>query len=86
MARYEIEISRTAEKQLSRLPRADQERVVRAMLALADDPLPRGARKLSGYDDVFRVRVGRYRVLYSVSERALIIVVLKVGHRGDIYR
>ena len=86
MARYEIEISRTAEKQLRRLPRDDQERVARAMLALADDPFPRGARKLSGYDDVFRVRTGRYRILYSVSELALIVVVLKVGHRRDIYR
>ena len=86
MARYEIEISRTAEKQLRKLPRADQVRVVRTMQALADDPFPRGARKLSGYDDVFRVRTGRYRILYSVSERRLVIVVLKVGHRRDVYR
>ena len=86
MARYEIEISRTAEKQLRGLPRADRIRVVRTMRALADDPFPRGARKLSGYDDVFRIRTGRYRILYSVSERRLVIVVLKVGHRRDIYR
>lgn len=86
MARYEVEISRTAERQLRRLPRADQVRVARAMLALADNPLPRGARKLSGYDDVFRVRTGRYRILYSVVERTLVIVVLKVGHRRDVYR
>ena len=86
MARYEVEISRTAERQLRRLPRTDQVRVARAILALGDDPFPRGARKLSGYDDVFRVRTGRYRILYSVSERALFIVVLKVGHRSDVYR
>ena len=86
MARYEIEISRTAEKQLRRLPRADQVRVVRTIRVLADDPLPKGARKLSGYDDVFRVRTGQYRILYSVSERKLVIVVLKVGHRRDVYR
>ena len=86
MARYEIEISRTAEKQLRRLPRADQVRVVRTIRVLADDPLPRGARKLSGYDDVFRVRTGQYRILYSVSERKLVIVVLKVGHRRVVYR
>ena len=86
MARYEVEISRTAERQLRKLPRADQARVARVMLALADNPFPRGTRKLSGYDDVFRVRAGRHRILYSVSERALIIVVLKVGHRKDVYR
>ena len=86
MARYEVEISRAAEKQLRRLPRADQVRVVQKMLALADDPFPEGARKLSGYDDVFRVRTGRYRILYSVSERTLVVAVLKVGHRKDVYR
>lgn len=86
MASYEIEISRTAEKQLKKLPQADQRRVARAMLALADDPFPRGSRKLVGYEDVFRVRVGRYRILYSVSEKSLIILVLKIGHRKAIYR
>ena len=86
MTSYEVEISRSAEKQLRKLPRPDQERVASAMLALATDAFPRGARKLSGYDDVYRVRVGRYRVLYSVSDTALIVIVLKVGHRRDVYR
>ncbi len=86
MARHEVEISRTAERQLRKLPRADQARVARVMLALSDNPFPRGTRKLSGHDDVFRVRAGRYRILYSVSETRLIIVVLKVGHRRDVYR
>jgi mRNA interferase RelE/StbE len=67
MASYEIEITRTAEKQLRRLGRGDQQRLVKAIVALADQPFPRGARKLSGYDDVHRIRVGRYRILYSVS-------------------
>ena len=86
MARHEIEISRTAERQLRNLQREDQKRVARAMLALADDPYPRGVRKLAGHDDVFRIRTGRYRILYSVSPRALVIVVLRVGHRKDVYR
>ncbi len=86
MGRHEVEVSRTAEKQLRRLPRGDQERVVRRMLLLADDPFPQGARKLTGYDDVYRVRVGRYRILYSISRHRLVIVILKVGHRRDVYR
>ena len=86
MASYEIEISRTAEKQLRRLPRGEQERLARAMVALGDEPLPRGSTKLSGYDDVYRIRVGRYRILYSVASRRLVIVILKIGHRRDIYR
>ncbi len=86
MARYSIEISRTAERQLNKLNGDDQRRVVRAILALADDPRPQGSRKLTGYDDVFRIRVGRYRVLYSVSGKKLVIIILKIGHRKDVYR
>lgn len=86
MASYDLEISRTAEKQLKRLPRAEQQRIVRAMLNLAIDPRPHGSRKLIGYEDVFRIRVGRYRVLYSIATQRLIIIILKVGHRRDIYR
>ena len=86
MARYNIEISRTAEKQLKQLGRDDQRRVARAILALVDDPRPQGSRKLTGYDDVFRIRVGRYRVLYSVSGKKLVIIILKIGHRKDVYR
>jgi mRNA interferase RelE/StbE len=86
MASYKIEISRTAEKQLKKLPPTDQRRVAKVILTLAEDPFPRGSRKLSGYEDVFRVRVGRYLVLYSVSQKSLIIIILKIGHRKDIYR
>jgi mRNA interferase RelE/StbE len=86
MASYEIEISRTAERQLKKLVGEEQPRVVRALLALADQPRPRGSRKLTGYDDVFRIRVGRFRVLYSVSDTRLVIFILKIGHRKDIYR
>ncbi len=86
MGQHEVEVSRTAEKQLRKLPREVQERLVRRMLLLAEDPFPQGARKLTGYDDVYRVRVGRYRILYSVSRRRLVIIILKVGQRKDIYR
>jgi mRNA interferase RelE/StbE len=85
MASYEIEISRTAEKQLKKLSEEDQLRVARAVLALGEEPRPRGSRKLSGYDDVFRIRVGRFRVLYSVAESRLVVLVLKIGHRKDVY-
>ncbi len=84
MAGYEIEISRTAEKKLKKLPEAQQLRVVRAILPLAEEPRPRGSRKLTGYDDVYRIRVGRFRVLYSISESRLIILILKIGHRKDV--
>lgn len=56
------------------------------MVGLGENPFPPGARKLTGYDDTFRIRVGIYRILYSVSERELVIIILKIGHRGDVYR
>ena len=86
MGHHEVEVSRTAEKQLRKLPRDVQERVVRRMLLLAEDPFPQGARTLAGYDDVYRVRVGRYRILYSVWQRRMVIIILKVGQRKDVYR
>ena len=86
MAKYKIEISRTAEKQLKKLSKDDQKRVVAAILDLAEDPLPKGTRKLAGYEDVYRIRVGQFRILYSRVARTLIVIVLKVGHRKDVYR
>ena len=86
MAHYRVEVSRTAEKQLRKLKAPDQGRVVHALMGLADDPHPPGSRKLSGYSDVFRIRVGVYRILYSVEGRRLIVIILKIGHRKDVYR
>ncbi len=83
MANYRIEFSATAERQVAKLGKPDQLRIIRD---LAADPHPRGARKLQGYADVFRIRVGTYRVLYSVESDRLVIVVLKVGQRKDVYR
>ena len=86
MANYRIEVSATAEKQIRKLHRTDQIRTLKAIQALARDPHPRGSRKLRGYEDVFRLRVGTYRILYSVDSHRLLILVLKIGHRRDIYR
>jgi len=86
VARYSLEIARTAEQQLRKLPTEDRRRVARSMLALGEEPYPPGSRKLTGYDDVFRIRVGVYRIIYSVSGQTLMIIILKIGHRKDIYR
>ena len=60
--------------------------MLRAIQALAAEPRPRGSRKLRGHEDVYRIRVGVYRILYSVEPERLLIIILKVGHRRDIYR
>jgi mRNA interferase RelE/StbE len=86
MARYRVEVSRTAEKQIAGLPRADQVRVLRAIVRLQDDPRPSGCRKLEGYAATYRVRVGLYRIIYDVDDPRILAIVLKVGHRRDVYR
>ncbi len=86
MASYRIEVAATAEKQIRRLGKVDQVRVLRAIQALAVNPRPAGCRKLAGHDDVFRIRSGVYRVLYAVVDDRLIVIVLKVGHRKEVYR
>jgi len=86
MATYRIDVSATAERQIRKLPKAEQVRVIRVIQGLALDPRPPGCRKLAGQDDVFRVRIGRYRVLYALEDRRLIVIVLKVGDRKDVYR
>ena len=86
MAKYRIEISATAEKQIRRLTHDNQVRVLRAVQTLATDPRPQGSRKLHGYVDVFRLRVGTFRVLYSIEKSRVLIIILKVGHRKDVYR
>ena len=86
MASFRIEVSATAEKQIRKLRREDQIRVLQAIRPLAIDPTPPGSRRVRGYDDVFRIRVGNYRVLYRIAGRRLVIVILKIGHRREIYR
>lgn len=86
MASYSVELTRTAEKQLRRIAKRDRNRLVEAIRGLADRPRPSGARKLQGYDDVFRIRVGQYRVVYEVFDDRVVVIVLKVGHRKDLYK
>jgi mRNA interferase RelE/StbE len=86
LASYKLEISATAERQLRKLPARDIRRVVEAIEALVSNPRPSGCRKLTGYRDVLRIRVGTYRVLYSIDDERIIVIILKIGHRRDVYR
>ena len=86
MASYNVELTRTAEKHLRRIAKRDRKRMVEPIQGLAERPRPRGARKLQGYDDIYRIRVGQYRIVYEVFEDRVVLIVFKVGHRKDIYR
>lgn len=86
MANYKIEITATAEKSLKKLPKKDLEKVVEAIQVLAISPFPSGCRKLKGEEDVYRVRQGNYRIIYEVIDSKLVVLVLKIGHRKDMYK
>ena len=85
MASYSLEIKRSAAKELAQLPAKDRGRVIGRIQALADDPRPSGAEKLSGQER-YRVRQGDYRILYEIKDDILRIMVVKIGHRRDVYR
>ena len=86
MAKYDLLISQSAEKTLKKLPKNDATRVVAAIEKLAIDPHPQACRKLSGEGNTYRVRVGVYRIIYEIEDQLLRILILKIGHRKDVYR
>jgi mRNA interferase RelE/StbE len=85
MAKYKIEIKKSAVKEIFKLPAKDLKRILKEIELLSDNPRPFGAIKLSG-DEKYRLRVGNYRILYQIFDNKLIVIVVKVGHRKDIYR
>ena len=82
---YTIEILRSAQKQLSKIERRDQSRIIEAVQKLTETPRPPGCKKLSGRP-AWRIRVGSYRVIYEVQDESLLILVIDIGHRREIYR
>lgn len=85
MARYELRLKKSVAKDLAPLPKKDVQRIVDAINSLADNPRPPQSLKLSGAEK-YRLRCGTYRVLYEIQDEVLIVCVVKVGHRKDVYR
>lgn len=81
--KYTIQIDKTAMKFLKKQTPSQQKRLLQAIYALPDNG---DIKPMSGYKDVFRLRVGTYRVLYSVKNDILTVLVLKIGNRGDVYK
>jgi len=71
---------------LAGLPANIGVRLARAIDALAENPRPQGVEKRSGYEDRYRIREGDYRIVYTIRDTALIVLIVRVGHRKDIYR
>lgn len=85
MGKYRIEIKKSAAKEIEQLPRKDMKAVIYVIGSLSDDPRPHGSKKLSGQEK-YRIRCGDYRILYAIEDNVLIVYVVKVGHRKDVYR
>ena len=85
MASYRLVIKPSAAKEIEALPKQDRRRIVAKILSLSRDPRPPGCEKLSGHDQ-YRLRQGNYRILYEIRDLVLVVVVVKVGHRRDVYR
>jgi mRNA interferase RelE/StbE len=86
VASYSLRIKKSAIKDLEALPsKADRRRIVKRIESLAENPRPRGAQKLSGKER-YRIRQGRYRILYSIRDQELVVYVIRIGDRKSVYR
>ncbi len=83
---YTIEWKRSAVKELKQLPQDAIARIVKAVEQLAQNPYPAGVKKLIGAEHTYRLRVGTYRAVYTIEANVLVITVIRVGHRKDVYR
>jgi len=85
MARYSLYFKKSVSKDLRAIPMQDVRRILKRIDMLVDDPRPAGSEKLST-QELYRIRQGRYRVLYQIEDDVLIVIVVKVGKRSDVYR
>ena len=85
MERYEIVFRKSVRKDLEPIPKRDVRRILADIADLASDPRPPPSRKLSG-SEKYRLRCGVYRVLYEIQDEILVVCVVKVGHRREVYR
>ena len=83
---YRVLIAQSAERKLKKLPVQVQRKIAAVIVSLAIEPRPYGCRKLTGTVNTYRLRVGEYRVIYDIYEREIVVTVLKISHRRDVYR
>ena len=83
--KYTIVIEKTAQKALASISQPFQDRIIEAIRMLSENPRPSGVKKLSGRD-AWRIRIGDYRVIYEIRDQQLLVLVVVIGHRKDVYR
>ena len=85
MGKYKLVFKKSVSKDLRALPKRELARILKWFPSLAEEPRPQGCEKLSGQDR-YRVRQGVYRIIYEIQDDVLTVVVVKVGHRREVYR
>ena len=85
MAKYQLKIKKSAEKELANFPLAIILSIRERIIELGDNPFPSGFKKLKGFKNLYRIRSGTYRIIYSIQHNELIIEILKIAHRKDAY-
>jgi mRNA interferase RelE/StbE len=83
--RYKIEILRSAQKQLSKIQHQQQNQIIENIRQLSENPRPSGCKKLSARQ-AWRIRIGDYRVIYEINDERLLVLVITIGHRKEVYR
>ena len=83
---WRVILAPAAERQLRALPEGVERRIVRRLRALRAEPRPPGCLKLKGREDAYRLRVGDYRIIYRIEAAVLVVLVIEIGHRRDVYR
>jgi len=83
---YKIKFTKAAEKQIGKLQKNLQEKIVNKISLLANNPFPHGAKPIRDRKELIRLRYGDYRIIYTIKEKELIIIIVKISHRDDIYK
>ncbi|ELP56564.1 MULTISPECIES: type II toxin-antitoxin system RelE family toxin [Microcystis] len=86
MSNYQIRLKTSAAKEFKKLPSSIRQRVSDSLEKLQQDPRPSGVVKLKGEDKMYRLRVGDYRIVYTIEDNDKIIKVTRIGHRQDVYQ
>jgi len=83
---YKLEILPSVKRVLSVLPKKIQKQIDKVILSLSENPRPQGVKRLQGKTDYYRIRSGDYRIIYQIKDDVLTVLIIKIGHRRDIYR
>lgn len=86
MSEYTVIFIKSAQRDVRRIPSAALNRIRNAINMLQEKPIPSGSKKVRGYEVIYRVRVGQYRIVYEVAKAIRIITIIRIGHRKDVYK